>query len=103
MNKKLRDFFDLPPSQQRALEVILKVKKEAFHSSDVQDKIATKTGGKGAGAVLGALYRNGYLQKVSGGRDKMWKLSEETQKTKTELQKKLTEIKKYWNKNDHKP
>lgn len=94
--KKLREFSDLPQSQQRALDVILRLDKEAFYSSEIQEKIEGRSGGKAAGAILGALYRNGYLEKISGGRDKMWKLAEGAAAAVVQIKQQLKEIKVYW-------
>ena len=96
MDKKIKPFADLPQAQQRALDVILRLKKDAFYSSDVQERIETRSGGKGAGAVLGALYRNNYLKKISGGRDKLWALTDEAKRIRPELLENILEVKGYW-------
>lgn len=43
----------------------------------------------------GALYRNGYLEKLSGGRDKMWKLSDEADKARDSIREQREEVKVY--------
>lgn len=96
MIQGLREVFDLPQAQQRALQAILQLRRDTFHTSDVAKMIEYFAEGKAAGAVLGALYRNGYLKKLSGGRDKTWRLSDDAVKVRDELRKHIEEAKTSW-------
>ncbi|MFH1353770.1 MAG: hypothetical protein ABIH36_00615 [bacterium] len=96
MTHDLKEVFDLPQAQQRALYAILQFRQDTFRTSDVARKIEDFVEGKAAGAVFGALYRNGYLKKLSGGRDKSWRLSDEAIKTRDELRRHIGEVKISW-------
>ncbi|MFH1863169.1 MAG: hypothetical protein ABH878_10215 [bacterium] len=93
---ELKSIGDLPAAQQKALFTILRFHQPGFRTSEIRDKMGKDTGGRSIGAVLGALYRNGYLEKVAGGRDKMWKLSSAVEKKEDGIRKQLNELKKYW-------
>jgi len=95
--KKLNE---LPQGQQKALYAILLLRQKSFLSSEVARGL-TKFGwspneGKSVGGVMGALYRNGFLEKLQGGRDKRWKLSAEIEKQLSEIKKMIDSIKSYW-------
>jgi Mn-dependent DtxR family transcriptional regulator len=92
----LKELADLPEAQQKALWLILKLDKPAFRTSEIAKKMGGEVSGQSAGAVLGALYRNGYLEKVQGGRDKLWRLSNEVAEIKNEIRKQMAEVKQYW-------
>lgn len=96
MSQKIKVVFELPPAQQRVLQAILQLQKSVFHTSEVARKIESFARGKAAGGVLGALYRNGYLKKLSGGRDKTWRLSDEAIKARDELKQHIGEVKVSW-------
>lgn len=96
MNKELKRVFELPESQQRALQAIFQLKKDSFNTSDVVKKIEDFVAGKAAGAVLGALYRNDYLDKVQGGRDKRWVLSKQAEAIRDEIRRQISAVKVYW-------
>jgi len=87
---------DLPEAQQKALGLILKLGKPAFRTSELAQKMGEEVRGQSAGAVLGALYRNGYLEKVQGGRDKMWKLSAKAEQLSNEIKQQINKVKQYW-------
>ncbi len=102
----------LPARQQIALYVILRMegvgeKGFAFLSSQFANELKRfmyvnifndeKEYGKLVGGILGGLSRGGYLQSVSGGRDKLWKLSPKLGKNWKEYKEKLFEVKIYWN------
>lgn len=96
MNKELKRVHELPETQQRALYAILQLRKESFNTSDVVKKIEYFVEGKAAGAVLGALFRNNYLDKVQGGRDKRWVLSKQAKAVLDETKKQISDVKIYW-------
>lgn len=92
----LKDVGDLPEAQQKALFAMFRLGKPAFRTSEVGKKMEGTLSGRSVGAVLNALQRNGYLEKVQGGRDKMWKLSDQAEKIRDEIRKKISEVKVYW-------
>lgn len=88
---------NLSPSQQMALWIILKEDKKAFYTSEVaKSKFFTDKGKKAIGGIMSALYRNGLIEKVSGGRDKLWKLSPAVEKNKKVYKNELYKVKAYW-------
>lgn len=88
---------DLSSSQQVALWVILRLDQKSFYTSEIaESKYFTEEGKKAIGGILGALYRNGYIEKVSGGRDKLWKLSSEVESRKEDYKNELFKVKTYW-------
>lgn len=93
---KLKPLADLPEAQQKALFAILRFRKPGFKTSEVRDKIGGAADGQSVGAVLGALYRNGYLEKVAGGRDKRWILSKQAESAREVMKKHISEVKVYW-------
>lgn len=92
----LKDLDNLPEAQQKALSVILYLKKPSFRTSEVIPKTDDAVSGQSVGGVLGSLFRNGYLQRLQGGRDKLWKLSEEAEQTRSKVEQQLGKVKKYW-------
>ncbi|MBI1833356.1 MAG: hypothetical protein HYR90_00875 [Candidatus Andersenbacteria bacterium] len=94
----LKPIGDLPAAQQQALFVILRFHRPGFRTSEIRDKVGKDTSGRSIGAVLGALYRNGYLEKIAGGRDKLWKLAAQVEETRNEVAQQLVEVKSYWSK-----
>jgi len=96
MENKLKTVFELPQAQQRALQAIFQLRRDVFRTSDVARKIENFAQGKAAGAVLGALYRNGYLKKLSGDRDKAWRLSDEAVKAQKDIREHMGEVKVSW-------
>jgi len=96
MTKEIKKVHELPETQQRALYAILQLRKDSFNTSDVVKKIEYFVEGKAAGAVLGALYRNGYLDKVQGGRDKRWILSKQAEAVRDEIRQQISDVKMYW-------
>lgn len=92
----LKNIRDLPEGQQKILVTLLKIKTPTFRTSEVVEKLTDEPSGRSVGGVLGSLYRNGYLEKVSGGRDKTWKLSAAAVKATDEIQRQLSDIKRYW-------
>ena len=96
VDRELKTVFELPQAQQRALHAILRLRRDVFRTSDVSRKIEDFAKGKAAGAVLGALYRNGFLKKISGDRDKTWRLADEASRMRDELRGALSEVKEYW-------
>jgi len=93
---ELKNISDLPEAQQKILSVLLRIKKPAFRTSEVVEKIEDAPSGKSVGGVLGSLFRNGYLQRLQGGRDKLWKLSAEAEQLQESLRQQLSEVKQYW-------
>ena len=111
MNEIQEKISYLPPTQQVALWVILRMpnaEEEDFRFFSYEfaesfkkfasDKITrnSKDYGKFIGGVLSGLYRNGILKRLSGGRSKLWTLSDEVKKDFGEYKKYLYEIKTYW-------
>ena len=97
MQEKTIDVYNLSSSQQVALWVIFHFKEESFFSSEVaQSKIFTDHGKKAIGGILCSLYRNGFIEKVSGGRNKLWRLNAEIEKKKNYYLKELFKVKTYW-------
>ena len=92
----LKTLDDLPEAQQKALAVILRIKKPAFRTSELIDKMEGSVSGRSVGGVVGSLFRNGYLQRLQGSRDKMWKLSAEADKSRDMIREQLSEVKQYW-------
>ncbi|TSC72613.1 MAG: hypothetical protein G01um101438_330 [Parcubacteria group bacterium Gr01-1014_38] len=92
----LKQVGDLPGAQQKALYTILRLDKPAFRTSDVRKKMEGTATGKSVGAILNALFRNGYLEKLQGGRDKLWKLSEQAETVRDEIRRKISAVKVYW-------
>jgi hypothetical protein len=93
---QLKKVADLPEAQQKALFTILRMNKPAVRTSEVYKKMGGVMSGRSVGAVLGSLYRNGYLEKVSGGRDKMWRLSDAAEAVRDEIRKQVAGVKEYW-------
>lgn len=93
---ELKTLNDLPEAQQKALAIILRLKKPAFRTSEIAAKMGDSVNGRSVGGVVGSLFRNGYLQRLQGSRDKMWKLSDEADKSRDSIRKQLNEVKKYW-------
>lgn len=91
---------DLPQNQQRAFYAILLLRQKSFLTSELAIKLArlgwSLNKGKSIGGVISALYRNGFLEKIQGGRDKRWKLSNEAEKQLSELKRIMDSIKTYW-------
>jgi hypothetical protein len=91
---------ELSQNQQKALYTIFLLRQESFLSSEVARKLLSlgwvKGEGKSVGGVLSALYRNGFLEKIQGGRDKRWKFSEEVNRNLSGIKKLLDLIKTYW-------
>lgn len=92
----LRELDDLPEAQQKALFLILDLKKPSFRTSEVIKEMDGSVSGRSVGAVLGSLYKNGYLEKIQGGRDKMWKLSEKAEQSHRDIKEKFNKVKAYW-------
>ncbi|MDP3997652.1 MAG: hypothetical protein Q8P73_04100 [bacterium] len=93
----LKTIKDLPGAQQKMLDVILSFRRPSFRTSDVVEKTKTDDmNGRSVGAILGSLHKNGYLVKVQGGRDKLWRLSDEVENSKDGIRTQLTEVKQYW-------
>jgi hypothetical protein len=94
---QLRNIDDLNESQQKALLEILGLQKSAFRTSEIVQKMnGGEMSGRSVGAILGSLYRTGYLERVQGGRDKLWKLSEGAQQMRSKVLQQLGEVKQYW-------
>jgi len=88
---------DLSSSQQVALWVILHLEQKSFYTSEVaKSKFFTNEGKKSIGGILSALYRNGFIEKVSGGRDKLWKLNEKVRRGRDYYLKEISKAKTYW-------
>jgi len=88
---------DLSTSQQMALWVILRAGKKSFYTSEIaKSPFFTAKGKKAIGGIMSALYRNGIIEKISGGRDKLWKLSPSVERDKKSYKDKLFEAKAYW-------
>lgn len=97
MEKSQIDINNLSSSQQVVLWIILHFKQKSFLSSEVtKSKFFTEEGGKAIGGILGALYRNGFIEKISGGRDKLWRLNDEIEKNKECYKDQLFKVKAYW-------
>jgi hypothetical protein len=92
----LKAISDLPESQQRVLFTILRMGKSAFLTSEVHKKLDRQMTGRSVGALLGALYRNKYLDKVQGGRDKRWVLSKQVEAARDEIKQQISDVKVYW-------
>lgn len=91
---------ELPQNQQKALYAILLLRQKSFLTSEVARKL-TRFGwsineGKSIGGVLSALYRNRFLKKLQGGRDKRWKLSNEAEKQLSQIKEMIDSVKIYW-------
>jgi len=93
---ELKEVTNLPQAQQKALFTILRMKRPAVRTSEVHENMDGNITGRSVGAVLGSLYRNGYLEKVQGGRDKMWKLSSKAEEVHNELKQEISKVKVYW-------
>ena len=93
---ELKKVIDLPEAQQKVLFTVLRTNKLAVHTSEVHKSIGDVMTGRSVGAVLGSLYRNGYLDKVQGGRDKRWVLSKRAEVVRGEIKKQISEVKVYW-------
>lgn len=111
MNKVQEKISYLPPTQQVALWVILRMPNAErenfkFFSSDftthfrrfASNKIngGSEEYGRFIGGVLSGLFRNGVLKRLSGGRSKLWTLSDEVKRSFEEYKRYLLEVKKYW-------
>ena len=111
MNKVQEKISYLPPTQQVALWVILRIPNAdedgfRFFSHEFADKFKKFTSeminknyddyGKFVGGVLSGLSRNGFLKRLYGGRDKLWTLSGEVKRNFKEYKKYLFEVKRYW-------
>ena len=94
---RLKTLDDLPEAQQKALAVILRMKKPAFRTSELISKMDDSVTGQSVGGVVGSLFRNGFLQRLQGSRDKKWKLSADADKNRDGIKEQLSEVKKYWN------
>lgn len=95
-NQKL-NIQNLSSSQQVALWVILKLNRKSFYTSEVTNsKVFTEQGKKAVGGIMSALYRNGIIEKVSGGRDKLWKLNPSVEEEKEFYIQEITKVKAYW-------
>ncbi len=101
----------LPITQQLGLWVILRMPDATspifcFKSSKFAQSIrrfvvptlinSSVDYGKFTGGVLSGLLRNGLLRRLSGGRDKIWTLSDEVRDEIEEFKEKLLETKTYW-------
>lgn len=93
---ELKKIGDLPEAQQKILFTVLRIGKPAFLTSEVHKKVSDEMTGRSVGAVLGALYRNGYLDKVQGGRDKRWVLSKQADADRDEIKQQISKVKQYW-------
>ena len=91
------DISNLSTSQQVALWVILRLRHKSFFSSEVaQSSVFSEEGKKAIGGILSSLYRNGFIEKVSGGRDKLWRLNKEIENKRDFYKKEITKVKTYW-------
>lgn len=96
LNQKL-NVQNLSSSQQVALWAILRLNKKSFFTSEIANsKFFTEEGKKAVGGIMSALYRNGIIEKVSGGRDKLWKLNPSIEKEEEFFKKELFKTKAYW-------
>lgn len=104
--KKVRD---LPVLQQVGLYYVLdklhSPKSEGFKSSEFSQimlaYIKTKDAaqhGKTIGGILSSLSRNGLIERVSGGRDPSWTISDEVKEQRLAYKKAVFNIKTYWQK-----
>lgn len=93
---ELKKIGDLPEAQQKILFTVLRMNKPAFLTSEVHKKVSDEMAGRSVGAVLGSLYRNGYLDKVQGGRDKRWVLSKQAEAVRDEIKQQISDVKIYW-------
>lgn len=93
---QLKELDSLPEAQQKALAVIFRIKKPSFRTSEVIPKMNNSMNGRSVGGVLGSLFRNGYLKRLQGGRDKMWKLSNAAEQLREEIKQQLLEVRAYW-------
>lgn len=93
---ELKKIGDLPEAQQKILFTVLRMGKPAFLTSEVHKKVSDQMTGRSVGAVLGSLYRNGYLNKVQGGRDKRWVLSKQAEAVRDDVKQQISEVKVYW-------
>jgi len=93
---ELKKVGDLPQAQQKILFTVLRMNKPAFLTSEVHKKVSDEMAGRSVGAVLGSLYRNGYLEKVQGGRDKRWVLSKQAEAVRDKIKQQISDVKVYW-------
>lgn len=93
---ELKKVGDLPEAQQKILFTALRMGKPAFFTSEVHKKVSGTMTGRSVGAVLGSLYRNGYLEKIQGGRDKRWVLSKQAEAARDEIREQISDVKMYW-------
>lgn len=93
---ELKKVGNLPEAQQKILFTILRMGRPAFLTSEVHRKVSDEMTGRSVGAVLGSLYRNSYLDKVQGGRDKRWVLSKQAEVVRDEIKQQISEVKVYW-------
>lgn len=101
----------LPPTQQVALWAILKMPnadeknfkffshefaKEFKNFASIKVQERPEEYGRFVGGILSGLFRNGILKRLSGGRNKVWILSDEIKKNFEDYKKYLFEVKTYW-------
>jgi len=101
----------LPSTQQVAFWVILRMpnaEEESFRffshefakefkrfaSNIIKEN--SENYGKFIGGILSGLFRNGILKRLSGGRSKLWTLSDEVKRNFKEYKQNLWEAKTYW-------
>lgn len=91
---------ELPQNQQKALYAILLLRQRSFLTSEVAKKLSrfgwSLNEGKSVGGIMSALYRNGFLEKIQGGRNKRWKLSDNAERQLSRIKEMMDSIKTYW-------
>lgn len=97
MTKRTVNITNLSPSQQVALWVILHLKQKSFYTSEVaKSNLFTKKGKYAIGGIMSSLYKNGVVERLSGGRDKLWKLSNAIEENREFYKKEISKVKVYW-------
>jgi len=82
---------NLSVKQQKMLLKIIKLGRPFYTSEVTEDK--SVRGRNSAGGILSTFYRTGIIDKVSGGRDKLWKLGQEDWK---QIQADIVSLEPYW-------
>lgn len=97
MIKSTVSIADLSPNQQVALWVILHFRHKSFYTSEVAaSSLFTRKGKYAIGGIMSSLHKNGVIERLSGGRDKLWKLNETVGKNREFYKREIFKVKAYW-------
>lgn len=76
LNERVQSVSDLTSAQQKVLQIVLQIPAFTFNTADIIAKSAHfSADGQAIGGVLGSLYRLGMLERLSGGRNKEWRVA----------------------------